>query len=112
MSNQIRDLAADGALDEALKADVAILYKHSPFCPTSRRALEEVRYFSEHNPEIPVYMVNVVRDRDLSRQLAESLGILHESPQAILLRVGSSKAHVSHHGVRSVILQKWLSETE
>ena len=112
MSNQIRDLASEGVLDEAFEADVAILYKHSPFCPTSRRAMEEVRYFSEHNPEVPVYMVNVVRDRALSRQLAENLGILHESPQAILLRVGNPQAHVSHHSVKSVVLQKWLSETE
>lgn len=112
MSNQIRDLAVEGVLEEALRADVAIVYKHSPFCPTSRRAVEEVRYFSEHNPEVPVYMINVVRDRALSRQLAESLGIVHESPQAILLRVGSPQAHVSHHKVKAGILEKWLSETE
>jgi bacillithiol system protein YtxJ len=112
MSNQIRDLAAAGVLDEALQADVAILYKHSPFCPTSRRAMEEVRYFSEHNPEVPVYMVNVVRDRALSRQLAENLGVLHQSPQAILLRVGSPQEHVSHHKVKAGILEKWLTETE
>jgi len=112
MSNQICDLAADGVLDEALRADVAILYKHSPFCPTSRRAMEEIRYFSEHNPEVPVYMVNVVRDRALSRQLAESLGILHASPQAILLRVGTARAHASHHKVKAVILEQWLSEAE
>ncbi|KPJ87303.1 MAG: hypothetical protein AMS18_14795 [Gemmatimonas sp. SG8_17] len=95
-----------------MQADVAILYKHSPFCPTSRRAMEEVRYFSEHNPEVPVYMINVVRDRDLSRQLAESLGIMHESPQAILIRVGSARTHASHHRVKAGILEKWLSETE
>ena len=89
---------------------MAVIYKHSPFCPTSRRAMGEVLSFAQLKPEIPVYMVDVIRDRDLSQQLAGDLSIQHESPQAIVLREGVPVVHGSHYDVTAAQLASWCSE--
>ncbi len=44
-------------------------------------------------------MVDVVADRPTSLQLAEELGVYHESPQAIVLAQGKVQYHESHLGI-------------
>jgi len=44
-------------------------------------------------------MVDVIRQRPLSREIAARLGIRHESPQTILIRGGAVGWHASHYDV-------------
>ena len=53
---------------------------------------------AEH-PAVPVYLVDVITQRPLSRAIAAHLGIRHESPQAILFREGRVTWHASHDDV-------------
>jgi bacillithiol system protein YtxJ len=91
-------------------AEVAIVYKHSPRCPTSRYAMHEVRSFADNRPDVPVYLVDVVKNRALSQQLADDLGVPHRSPQVILLRCGSVQADASHHSISDDLLERWVNE--
>ena len=110
MSSQMRDLAEEGALDEVKQAELAVVYKHSPICPVSWSAKREVKRFLEQNADASVYLVNVVQDRALSRQLADDLGVRHESPQAILMQSGNVVRHASHHEITAQLLEAWVSE--
>ena len=111
-SEQLLDLTGEGALEEALHADLAVIYKHSPVCPTSRRAMREIQDFTQRKPEIPVYVVDVVRSRALSQQLESDLGIQHESPQAIVVRRGQPTAHGSHYDVTVGQLELWCEQVD
>lgn len=93
----IRDLGDSSPADDAVAAEVAVIYKHSPRCGSSLVAQDEVERFAERHPEVPVYRVDVVRQRALSRRLAQRLDVRHESPQVILLRRGQV-AWVGSHG--------------
>ena len=77
---------------------LALLYKHSPICPISSRAMTEVQAFARENDDIPVLMVDVLGQQSLSNQLAAQLGIEHESPQLIVLKDG--KAVWARSGMR------------
>ena len=112
MSEDLRDVADESTLEEAKSAEVAILYKHSPICPVSWGAKRQVKRFIEQNPNVPVYVVNVVQSQALSRQLAEELGVRHESPQAILLRSGDAVKHAAHHQITVQLLEDWVNSSE
>ena len=90
--------AAD--LDSLLAAPLAVLYKHSPICPTSDAAYEEMLAFRRKRT-VPVYMVDVIRHRPLSRALAERIGVRHASPQAIVLQDGVVAWHRSHYEIQA-----------
>jgi bacillithiol system protein YtxJ len=96
---RLRKLEGVADLDGVLQDEVAVVYKHSPVCGLSSRALREVRGFAEARPALPIYLVNVITRRDLSRQIEERTGIRHESPQAIVLRRGRPSWHGSHRAV-------------
>jgi len=110
MSNQLRDLAEKGVLGEVRQAELAVIYKHSPICPVSWSAKREVKRFASQNSSAPVYEVNVVQDRALSRQLADDLGVRHESPQAILIQAGEAVYHASHHEITAQLLEEWVNK--
>lgn len=110
--DQLRELTDESSLSEAMSADLAIIYKHSHRCPVSVVAMREVRWFVDRTPDVPVYMVNVVRNRPLSLQLADQLAVQHKSPQVILLRSGRASADASHHEISGGLLQRWVDEAE
>lgn len=101
MIHRIEDAAA---LDEALKAEHAVLYKHSPVCGSSLIAFSEMRRFAEAHPATPVYLIDVIEGRELSEAAAERLQITHESPQVILVEQGEAVWSASHKQVRAAAL--------
>ncbi len=88
-------LHTEAEFDRALLAPLAVLFKHSPRCSISARAYQEVEDFLR-STEQPVFLVDVIRDRSLSRLIAERTGVLHESPQVLVLAGGGVLWHGSH----------------
>ncbi len=95
----IPKLSSEEDLHRALRAPRALLFKHSPICWGSTVALKELDRFRERSPEVPVYLIDVVGERELSRSVAETLGVPHESPQVILVGAGEVLWHDSHYAV-------------
>ena len=106
-SEEDQTLVRDNLLNEVLEADLAIIYKHSSRCPTSTMAMRQVKDFMAKNPDIPVYVVDVIRDRALSRQLADDLGVQHQSPQVVVLKKGTLQAHGSHYDISAERMEAW-----
>lgn len=94
------------AVIEACGRPLAVIYKHSPSCGMSRRAAREVQRFVEATPDVPVYVVDVVRDRDLSVDIATRLGVRHASPQVILVVAGAAVWDASHGGITADALTR------
>lgn len=80
--------------------------KNSTTCPISGSAYEEVKNFSDDHSDIQVYYLNVQEARPLSTQLAEELGVKHESPQLFLIKDGKVLAHDSHWNITYDKLEK------
>jgi monothiol bacilliredoxin len=93
-------IATEADLALLLAAPLAVLYKHSPICATSGIAYEEMLAFRRRS-RVPVYLVDVIRHRPLSRALAERIGVEHASPQAIILREGVAAWHRSHYDIQA-----------
>jgi bacillithiol system protein YtxJ len=109
-------IATEADVASALAEPLAVLYKHSPICPTSGIAYEEMRSLRRIHQDVPVYLVDVVHCRLLSRKIAEQVGVVHASPQAIILRAGVPAWHGSHFDLRAdeiaQRLQSLKAETE
>jgi bacillithiol system protein YtxJ len=90
----------DADVTALLSAPLAVLYKHSPICATSGFAYEEMLAFRRLSA-VPVYLVDVIKQRPLSRALAERIGVAHASPQAIILRAGVAAWHRSHFDIEA-----------
>lgn len=96
-------------LERACSERIAVLYKHSPRCGVCVAAEREVRFFAEGRSTVTVYWLDVVSHRTLADLVAERTGVLHESPQAILLVAGRAAWAASHWEVRALDLEEQLA---
>jgi monothiol bacilliredoxin len=97
----MRKIATQDDVATALAEPLAVVYKHSPICPTSDMAYEEIRSLRRLHQDVPMYLVDVVHCRPLSHYIAERVGVVHASPQAIILREGVPAWHGSHFDLRA-----------
>lgn len=91
-----------------------ILFKHSPYCPTSHHAREAyTKWFDALKSDalmVKSLTLDVVQNRALSRMIADETGIRHESPQVIwFCQDGSVKWHGSHFKITAEALDKVLA---
>jgi bacillithiol system protein YtxJ len=101
-------IATEADVASALAQPLAVVYKHSPICPTSGMAYEEMRSLRRLQQDVPVYLVDVVHSRPLSRYIAQRVGVVHASPQAIILRSGVPAWHASHFDLRADTIAQQL----
>ena len=79
------------------------IFKHSTRCPISSGAHSEVEAYLREagDASIPVYINYVVESRAVSNEIAQLLGIRHESPQLMLVFGGAAVWNVSHGSIRA-----------
>ncbi len=97
----MRKIATEADVATALAEPLAVVYKHSPICPTSGIAYQEMCSLRQLHQDVPVYLVDVIHSRPLSRYISERVGVVHASPQAIILRAGVPAWHGSHFDLRA-----------
>lgn len=98
-ANPIRQVTDPSELFDAIGEGPAVIYKHSNRCGTCFRALKEVRKFAAKRPDVPVFMIDVVRDRPVSNQVSQHFEVIHQSPQALVIQDGGSVWDASHLNV-------------
>jgi len=112
MPSPMQPLVTPAQLDAVLRQPVALVYKHSTRCPISTIAHQEVEQLVRERPDAPVWIVDVIVQRALSRTVADRTGVEHESPQVILLAGGEVVYEASHFGVRADDLARELEAAE
>lgn len=90
---------------ETSQIEPVVIFKHSTQCSRSEAAHDELQSFMLDHPEVPCGIVMVIEDRDLSDSIEGRFGILHESPQAIVLARGAPVWHASHLRVTARALE-------
>ncbi len=89
-------IGSETQLESLFGKEILIVFKHSPTCMISWAAHAHVEKFRKTHPHIPLYLVSVREDRDLSRHIAERTNIRHASPQIIVLCRGQVTSVASH----------------
>lgn len=103
------ELTSPSQLDDVFRLPLVVIFKHSGRCPISRDVRAEIERFIEEVPDIPVYLVDVIHNAAISREIAQRTGIRHESPQGIVLQKGTVLWHASHYEVTKAALRDHLA---
>lgn len=94
MENQLIKVTETKALEDLVQRSMdkpVVIFKHSLTCPISASAYSQMQRYQGD-----VALVEVQRSRALSDEIAQRLGVRHESPQIIVLRNGQVLWDASH----------------
>ncbi len=107
-SNIESTVEVDAILMHSMERPQVIL-KHSNQCATSFFAKKNLELISEEDlKSADLHIVDVIRQRALSRYVEEKVGVRHESPQLLVIKNGEVAWQGSHHLVQSDYLLQAL----
>ena len=103
----LHDMEQLNYLDDTSHHHTQVIFKHSTSCHIS--SMVKRSFQAESHPEegITYYLLDLLRNRDISNAIAERYGVRHESPQVLVIRNGEVVAHGSHHEVNVMNLHEW-----
>jgi len=85
-----------------------VLFKHSTRCSVSRMALKEFENDFHLSSKVTPYFLDLLEHRAISNEIATRFGVVHQSPQLILIRDGKAVYDTSHSGIDVAALEKQL----
>lgn len=84
-----------------------VFFKHSTRCSVSSMALRNFKSeWNLNNDCAELYFLDLIANRDISNEIAEITGVVHQSPQVIVLKDKEVKYHESHSHIDAVEIQK------
>lgn len=95
-------------LIESSKERAVLFFKHSTRCSISSFALRN--FESDWNKDLPVTCVylDLLAHRYLSNLLAEKTGIVHQSPQVVVLYKNQVIYHASHQNIDAEKISSYI----
>jgi bacillithiol system protein YtxJ len=88
-------------IDEKSKDKVQVLFKHSTRCSVSsfaKRILTS-EYSDEVKQKADVYYLDLIAFREISNAISSKYGVIHESPQILVIKEGKCIFNASHSDV-------------
>ncbi len=96
-------------IDEQSYNAPVIIFKHSTSCSISATALDRIerKWNQENHPSVKPYYLDLISYRDVSNAIAEKYGVMHQSPQILIIEAGKCVYNESHFGISyDVVLEK------
>ena len=96
--NSVEQLAE---INEKSKNKTQIIFKHSTRCSVSvfaKRILSD-EYSDEIKKNADVYYLDLIAFREISNSIANYYGVVHESPQILVINNGECTFNASHSDV-------------
>lgn len=74
-----------------------VIFKHSTRCSISMMVKKRFELDWDKLPEnLPLYFLDLIKNRELSNQVAKEFSVNHESPQLLLIKDGECILDLSH----------------
>ena len=100
-----------GQLDEIIalsKEKPVLIFKHSTRCSISRFALKQFENEFDLQNQIDAYFLDLLEFRAISNEIASRFGIMHQSPQLLLIKEGKVLYDASHSDIQANELKTYI----
>ncbi|MDP2161177.1 MAG: bacillithiol system redox-active protein YtxJ [Flavobacterium sp.] len=105
----LTDLGQLNELIELSHQQPVLIFKHSTRCSISRFALKtfenEYDFTAE---ELQPYFLDLLQYRTISNEIAHRFGVMHHSPQILMIKEGKCVYDESHDGIEVEGLKRFL----
>lgn len=97
--NALTDLEQLNEIVSLSNEKPVVIFKHSTRCSISRMALKQFENEFDLSDKVTPYFLDLIAYRDVSNDIAARFGVMHQSPQLLLIKGGKSVYDVSHSDI-------------
>jgi len=87
-----------------------VIFKHSTRCSISSMALSRIDKKEIASLDADFYLLNVIRNRQISHLIEKDFRVIHESPQLLIIKNGRCVYNESHSGIRFSEVESVLND--
>lgn len=94
---------------ESSQNTTAVIFKHSTQCHISRMVLSNFeREAAALATRADFYFLDLLQFRSVSNAVAERYGVIHQSPQLLVIKKATCVYDDSHHSIQAAVLENYL----
>ena len=93
-------------IDQKSKERPALIFKHSTRCSISSMVINNFERSFEEDAAFDIYYLDLIAFRDVSNEIEARYGVMHQSPQIVLISNGKSVLDASHTGITYEMIKK------
>jgi bacillithiol system protein YtxJ len=97
--NKLTEESQLAAIRQESATQPVVIFKHSTTCSISAMALKRMERNWQDTAGIKPYYLDLLSNRSLSKQVADTFGVEHQSPQVLLIKNGEAVYDESHYGI-------------
>ncbi|UOK42054.1 MULTISPECIES: bacillithiol system redox-active protein YtxJ [Flavobacterium] len=97
--NEISDLSHENPV---------VIFKHSTRCSISRMALKQFENEFDSKDKVTPYFLDLLNHREVSNEIASLFGVVHQSPQMIVVKEGKAVHDASHSDIAAEDLKRFV----
>ncbi|WP_016991315.1 bacillithiol system redox-active protein YtxJ [Flavobacterium sp. ACAM 123] len=103
--NALTDLEQLNEIISLSNEKPVVIFKHSTRCSISRMALKQFENEFDFSDKVTPYFLDLIAHREISNGIASRFGVMHQSPQLLLIKEGKSVYDVSHSDIDAEALK-------
>lgn len=103
--NALTDLGQLNEIVSLSNEKPVVIFKHSTRCSISRMALKQFENEFDLSDKVTPYFLDLIAHREISNDIASRFGVMHQSPQLLLIKGGKSVYDVSHSDIDAEALK-------
>ncbi|WP_299317521.1 bacillithiol system redox-active protein YtxJ [uncultured Maribacter sp.] len=86
-----------------------LIFKHSTSCGISRMVLNMFKSsYGLEEGQMDLYFLDLLANRDVSNAVAAEFGVMHQSPQLLIVKNGVVVVHDSHNAISNIKLEQYI----
>lgn len=86
-----------------------VIFKHSTRCSISAMAKMRLeRNWDFDESQVDMHYLDLIRYRTISNEIADTFGVVHESPQVLVIKNGQSVFDTSHNAISTDVIKNAL----
>ena len=93
---KLNDISQLDEINEVSFSKPVIIFKHSTRCNISATALARLERKNDDSFRADFYFLDLVQHRNISNRIAEIYGVIHQSPQILLIKNGECIYEATH----------------
>jgi len=90
------------------KQNTVLIFKHSTRCSVSRMVLKQFENEFVLQDTISSYFLDLLEHRDISNEIALRFGVVHQSPQLIVIKDGIAIYNASNESINANDLKDFI----
>ena len=96
-------------IEERSKTKTQVIFKHSTRCGISSMVMNQFVSMYDVDANLDLYYLDLLSYRDVSNEVGYKFQVMHQSPQVLIIKNGTTVAHASHGAINEMDLVKFVS---